>query len=89
MAAAENPHAEVFTAGQYVPVDHVLCGLAENPALPSDLVDRLVAIADEDIAVNLAGRTDLPPEVYELLADSPEPGVRGTLAENSRDPGGD
>ncbi|XVQ87778.1 hypothetical protein ACQP2K_10250 [Microbispora siamensis] len=40
-------------------MDHVLCGLAENPALPSDLVDRLVTIADEDIAVSLAGRADL------------------------------
>lgn len=30
----------------------------------------------------LAGRTDLPPEVYERLVGSPEPGVRGTLADN-------
>ncbi|MEU7941931.1 hypothetical protein [Microbispora bryophytorum] len=40
-------------------MDHVLCGLAENPALPSDLVDLLVTIADEDIASNMAWRADL------------------------------
>ncbi|MYR42881.1 hypothetical protein GTW67_12805, partial [Streptomyces sp. SID5910] len=38
---------------------HILCGLAANPALPSELVDRLVSVADEDIAASLAGRADL------------------------------
>ncbi|MFJ4830360.1 hypothetical protein ACIP79_10645 [Streptomyces sp. NPDC088747] len=37
----------------------VLCGLAANTALPPELVDRLVATADADIAVELAGRADL------------------------------
>lgn len=38
---------------------HILCGLAANPALPSELVDRLTAVADDDIAINLAYRPDL------------------------------
>ena len=41
------------------PVNHVLCGLAANTALPSELVDRLIAVADADIATDLAGRSDL------------------------------
>lgn len=40
-------------------MNHVLCGLAANTALPSELVDRLIAVADDDIALNLAGRADL------------------------------
>ncbi|MFD4690900.1 hypothetical protein [Streptomyces sp. NPDC058463] len=40
-------------------MNHVLCGLAANPALPSELVDRLIAVADDDIAMDLAGRADL------------------------------
>jgi hypothetical protein len=36
----------------YVP--HVLRGLAANPALPTALVDRLVAVADPDSAEGLA-----------------------------------
>ncbi|MDQ1023286.1 uncharacterized protein YneF (UPF0154 family) [Streptomyces umbrinus] len=40
-------------------MNHVLCGLAANAALPSELVDRLIAVADTDIAADLAGRADL------------------------------
>ncbi|MFD9541497.1 hypothetical protein [Streptomyces sp. NPDC060022] len=40
-------------------MSHVLCGLAANAALPSELVDRLIAFADADIAMDLAGRADL------------------------------
>ncbi|WP_235882124.1 hypothetical protein [Streptomyces apricus] len=40
-------------------MDHILRGLAANPALPTELVDRLVSLADEDIARELACRTDL------------------------------
>ncbi|MET7636204.1 hypothetical protein [Streptomyces sp. NPDC005078] len=40
-------------------MNHVLCGLAANTALPSKLVDRLVAVADADIAAELACRADL------------------------------
>ncbi|MCX4233602.1 hypothetical protein [Streptomyces ortus] len=29
---------------------HILCGLAANPALPSELVDRLISLADDDLA---------------------------------------
>ncbi|MFE7706304.1 hypothetical protein ACFU6I_10975 [Streptomyces sp. NPDC057486] len=38
---------------------HILCGLAANPALSSELVDRLISIADDDIATSLACRADL------------------------------
>lgn len=41
---------------------HVLCGLAESTALPSELVDRLIAVADADITGSLARRTDLSHE---------------------------
>lgn len=40
-------------------MNHVLCGLAANAALPSELVDRLIAVADVDIAAELSGRADL------------------------------
>ncbi|MFD5074307.1 hypothetical protein [Streptomyces sp. NPDC058371] len=40
-------------------MNHVLCGLAANAALPSELVDRLIAVADDDVAEGVAGRADL------------------------------
>lgn len=40
-------------------MNHVLCGLAANPSLPSATVDRLIAVADADLAEALAGRADL------------------------------
>ncbi|GGV87875.1 hypothetical protein GCM10015535_38000 [Streptomyces gelaticus] len=40
-------------------MNHVLCGLAANAALPSELVDRLIAVADTDMAERLAGRAGL------------------------------
>lgn len=40
-------------------VHHALHGLAENPALPPALVDRLIMAADADLAGNLARRPDL------------------------------
>ncbi|WP_324789332.1 hypothetical protein [Streptomyces sp. H51] len=40
-------------------MNHVLCGLAANVSLPSELVDRLIAVADADIAAVLADRADL------------------------------
>lgn len=40
-------------------VTHVLRGLAANAALPSELVDRLISVADTDIAAELAGRANL------------------------------
>ncbi|MFD6288931.1 hypothetical protein [Streptomyces sp. NPDC060205] len=40
---------------------HLLSGLAANPALPSELVDRLISLADDDddVADDLACRADL------------------------------
>ncbi|MFE5396102.1 hypothetical protein ACFQ9U_16290 [Streptomyces sp. NPDC056568] len=38
---------------------HVLCGLAANTSLPSQLIDRLIAVADADIAADLVRRADL------------------------------
>ncbi|EMF27010.1 hypothetical protein H114_21088 [Streptomyces gancidicus BKS 13-15] len=40
-------------------MNHVLCGLAANVSLPSELTDRLIALADEEIAADLADRADL------------------------------
>ncbi|WP_405986633.1 hypothetical protein [Streptomyces sp. NBC_00872] len=40
-------------------MNRVLCGLAANAALPSELVGRLIEVADADIATELAGRADL------------------------------
>jgi hypothetical protein len=40
-------------------VHHILYGLAANPALPADLVERLIEIADTDVDAELAGREDL------------------------------
>ncbi|WP_246203768.1 hypothetical protein [Streptomyces tailanensis] len=58
-------------------MNHVLCGLAANPALPPELVDRLIAVADDDIAGELAGRTDLSRAQAVALASRDEAiGVR-------------
>ncbi|MBM7171836.1 hypothetical protein JQK87_26225 [Streptomyces sp. G44] len=40
-------------------MNNVLCGLAANPALPPELTDRLIAVADPEIAADLTGRGDL------------------------------
>ncbi|MET9921247.1 hypothetical protein ABZZ04_29840 [Streptomyces sp. NPDC006435] len=49
-------------------MNHVLCGLAANEALPFELVRRLIAVADEDVAHGLAGRADLSREQAVALA---------------------
>lgn len=72
-------------------VNHVLCGLAANPALPSELVDRLIAIADTDLAGALAGRADLSREqAVALFSRVGESGVQlayeGVLAAATVDP---
>ncbi|MFI5866196.1 hypothetical protein [Streptomyces sp. NPDC051546] len=52
----------------------LLCGLAANPALPADLLDRLTGLAgrltdsDEDLACALAERTDLTDHHVRALA---------------------
>ncbi|MDT0567310.1 hypothetical protein RM704_07515 [Streptomyces sp. DSM 3412] len=40
-------------------MDPLLCGLAVNPALPAELVDRLIALADADVDDELAHRAGL------------------------------
>lgn len=58
-------------------VDHVLCGLAANPALSYECVDRLIAVADADVAWRLADRADLDhAQAVALFARVPECGVQ-------------
>lgn len=58
-------------------VDHVLYGLAANPALPPEFVDRLIAVADADVAWRLADRPDLGhAQALALFARVPECGVQ-------------
>lgn len=49
-------------------MDHVLHGLAVNPSLPSGLVDRLIAGADDDLAEALACRSGLSRAQVRALA---------------------
>ncbi|MER5886617.1 hypothetical protein ABT160_22565 [Streptomyces sp. NPDC001941] len=49
-------------------MDHLLLGLAANPSLPAALIDRLISVADQDIAHALAGRGDLRPAQVRALA---------------------
>ncbi|MGQ4336268.1 hypothetical protein ACN6LE_007687, partial [Streptomyces hayashii] len=57
-------------------MDHVLCGLAANTALPYQLVDRLIAVADADVAGCLADRADLSrAQAVALFSRVPECGV--------------
>ncbi|WP_408056131.1 hypothetical protein [Streptomyces ureilyticus] len=51
--------ASRHASGRRPPVNHVLCGLAANTALPPELVDRLIEVADADIVSELAGPADL------------------------------
>lgn len=69
----------------------LLCGLAANPALPPALVDRLIAVADADIAVDLANRADLSrAQAVRLVARVEESAVqlayRGKLMAEDVDP---
>ncbi|MER6788319.1 hypothetical protein ABT330_27525 [Streptomyces sp. NPDC000658] len=58
-------------------MDHVLCGLAANTALPRAFVDRLIAVADADVAWRLADRADLGhAQAVALFARVPECGVQ-------------
>ncbi|MFD8014003.1 hypothetical protein [Streptomyces sp. NPDC058955] len=60
-----------------------LCGLAANPALPAADLDRLVALADEEVADVLLGRPDLGGARALALAHRVE-GVARTLAYTGR-----
>ncbi|MEU4930484.1 hypothetical protein AB0G54_28910 [Streptomyces yokosukanensis] len=58
-------------------MNHVLCGLAANPSLPSELVDRLIALGDADVCWELAARADLGrAQVAALAACGEEIAVR-------------
>ncbi|WP_435210318.1 hypothetical protein [Streptomyces sp. bgisy034] len=46
----------------------VLHGLAANPSLPPELIDRLITMADLDLSSELATRTDLTPTQLTTLA---------------------
>ncbi|MBV6700405.1 hypothetical protein KV557_25430 [Kitasatospora aureofaciens] len=72
-------------------MNHVLYGLAANPALPSELVDRLIAAADTDLADALAGRPDLSRAQAAALASRFEQAAvrlayEGRLAADDIDP---
>ena len=72
-------------------MNHVLNGLAANPALPSALVDRLIAVADADLVPDLAARTDLSrAQVLALAARLEEAAVQlaydGRLAADDVEP---
>ncbi|MEO3860252.1 hypothetical protein [Acrocarpospora sp. B8E8] len=72
-------------------MDPVLCGLAANPALPVELVDRLIAVADEYIAADLADREGLSRAQAVTLASRVEETVvtlvgRGLLTADDIDP---
>ncbi|MFI1439262.1 hypothetical protein [Streptomyces fructofermentans] len=58
-------------------MEHVLSGLAANPALPPELVDVLIAKADADLGDVLAERTDLSrAQALALVARGEERAVR-------------
>ncbi|WP_328405334.1 hypothetical protein [Nocardia sp. NBC_00403] len=69
---------------------HDLLGLAENPALPTELVDRPIAAADTDLAEVLARRPDLIGTQVAALARFEGAAVRlardGRLAAEDVDP---
>ncbi|MFI5801853.1 hypothetical protein [Streptomyces sp. NPDC051561] len=72
-------------------MNHLLSGLAANPALPPDLVDHLIAHADDDLADDLATRPDLThPQALALLSRVPDSAVRlaheGRLTATDIDP---
>jgi hypothetical protein len=60
-------------------VDTVLDGLAENPALPPHLLDRLIALADGVTSLELARRTDLTPAQVQALLARDDPAIVSAL----------
>ncbi|MFI9364116.1 hypothetical protein ACIG5E_24155 [Kitasatospora sp. NPDC053057] len=68
-----------------------LHAVAHNPALPPELLARLIADADEDLAEELAERADLTPDQVRQLADGYEGAAvrlaaRGLLRAEDVDP---
>jgi hypothetical protein len=53
-----------------------------NPATPARAAAGFAGHSSALLRWSLAGRSDLPPEVWGRLADDPLPGIRGDLAEN-------
>lgn len=50
-------------------------GLAENPALPPDLLARLISLDDRELNWHLSRRTDLSPQQRQVLSARIEPGT--------------
>ncbi|SEC19272.1 hypothetical protein SAMN05216532_0735 [Streptomyces sp. 2231.1] len=72
-------------------MNHLLYGLAGNPSLPPDLLDRLISAADADLGEELAARGDLSPaQVAALAARGEDIAVRlvreGRLTADDVDP---
>ncbi|RLK58664.1 hypothetical protein [Actinokineospora cianjurensis] len=72
-------------------MDHLLYGLAVNPALPAALVERLIDVADAEMAGALAERGDLSAgQALKLVKRQPETAVElaeaGVLTVDSVDP---
>lgn len=65
-------------------MDTVLDGLAENPALPPHLLDRLIALADGVTCLELARRTDLSPAQVQALLTRDDPAVVSALLASGR-----
>ncbi|MFC4122561.1 hypothetical protein [Nonomuraea zeae] len=71
--------------------DPILCGLAANPELPAELVDLLIANADDVLAAELAERERLSSAQISALADRDQQSAvrlvqRGLLAVDRIDP---
>lgn len=67
--AERNRMATPSPFGHDLFMRHRLLGLAENPGLPADLIERLVETADADMACALAERSDLTATQVALLAE--------------------
>ncbi|MFF8406672.1 hypothetical protein ACF06P_34205 [Streptomyces sp. NPDC015684] len=72
-------------------MNHLLYGLAGNPSLPPDLLDRLISAADADLGEELAERADLSrAQVAALAARGEDIAVRlvreGRLTADDVDP---
>ncbi|GAA2830427.1 hypothetical protein GCM10010441_63600 [Kitasatospora paracochleata] len=72
-------------------MNDVLVGLAANPSLPAELIDRLIALGDEEVAHELAYRADLTrPQVLALAAAGEGAAIRlaraGRLTAGDVDP---
>ncbi|MFD8599053.1 hypothetical protein ACFV1L_29025 [Kitasatospora sp. NPDC059646] len=62
---------------------HVWAGLAENPGLPREGVERLLALESPDLSTELAGRTDLTDRQVLALAER-DAVAAGSLAASGR-----